>query len=83
MYAWHCDAAGDYSMYSAGVEDENCLCVYRKRPERYAGSETNLNQISLRSDNVFGDDGGAHQLATVKGSVHDDYRAKLVVPVDL
>lgn len=25
VYAWHCDAEGRYSMYSAGVEDENYL----------------------------------------------------------
>ena len=25
VYAWHCDRAGRYSLYSEGVEDENYL----------------------------------------------------------
>src|SRR4051794_38946846 len=25
VYVWHCDRAGDYSLYSSGVEDENFL----------------------------------------------------------
>jgi hypothetical protein len=33
------------------------------------------------SDNVFGDDGGVHELATVTGSVDAGYAVQLAVPV--
>jgi protocatechuate 3,4-dioxygenase beta subunit len=48
----------------------------------YEQSVTNLSQITLESDNVFGDDGAEHQLATVTGTVADGYLATLTVPVD-
>jgi protocatechuate 3,4-dioxygenase beta subunit len=47
----------------------------------YEQSVRNLSQISLQSDNVFGDDGGAHQLGTVAGSVEAGYSVQLAVPV--
>ena len=55
--------------------------VYRNA-EGYESSVTNLERISLSSDNVFGDDDGVRQLASVKGSIADGYRATLLVPVD-
>ena len=43
----------------------------------------NLAQvIAGQSDNVFGDDGGAHQLATVTGDVSKGFVATLTAPVD-
>jgi hypothetical protein len=42
----------------------------------------NLAQLSLDSDNVFGDDGGAAQLATVTGDVASGYTVTLAVGVD-
>ncbi|MFC8424995.1 intradiol ring-cleavage dioxygenase [Streptomyces sp. NPDC057236] len=48
----------------------------------YESSVENLSQLTLRTDNVFGDDGGVHQLATVSGSVKAGYTAKLTVPID-
>jgi protocatechuate 3,4-dioxygenase beta subunit len=142
VYAWHCNRAGKYSMYSEGVTDQNYLrgvqvtgsygwvtfqsiypaCysgrwphvhfeVYQSKwsaihggsilatsqmalPRKqsmniyrnasgYSASVTNLEQISLSSDSVFGDDGGVHQLATVSGNLQDGYSAKLVVPISL
>ena len=56
--------------------------VYRNAPG-YGASVTNLEQISLKSDNVFGDDGGVHQLATMSGSIERGYHARLVVPVSI
>ena len=47
----------------------------------YEQSVQNLSQITLQSDNVFGDDGGAHQLGTVTGSVDAGYAVQLAVPV--
>ena len=139
VYAWHCTAQGEYSMYSSGLEDitylrgvqvadadgkvsftsvfpgcysgrwphihfevypdvdsitdstaaiatsqlalpeDVCSTVYQDA--RYDGSTQNLSQTSLSSDNVFGDDSGALQLATVTGG-GSGYTATLVVGVD-
>lgn len=140
VYAWHCTAQGEYSLYSAGLEDvsylrgvqvadedgrvsftsvfpgcysgrwphvhfevypdvasitdvsnaiatsqlalpeDACRAVYAEAA--YAGSAENLARISLTTDNVFGDDGGASQVATTTGSVAGGYAATLVVGVD-
>lgn len=45
----------------------------------YPNSTNNLDQLSLQSDNVFGDDGGVHQLATVAGDNASGYTAFLEV----
>jgi protocatechuate 3,4-dioxygenase beta subunit len=140
VYAWHCTAQGEYSMYSEGLENVTYLrgvqvadadgkvaftsifpgCysgrwphihfeVYRDLasitdaanaiatsqialPEAecsevyaqsgYDGSTRNLDAITLASDNVFGDDSGALQLAAVTGDVASGYAATLVVGVD-
>lgn len=47
----------------------------------YEQSVKNLAEITLGSDNVFGDDGGIHQLATVAGSVNAGYTAQLNVVI--
>lgn len=140
VYAWHCTAQGEYSMYSSGLEDVTylrgvqvadadgrvsftsvfpgcysgrwphihfevypdvgsitdstaaiatsqlalpeaaCAAVYAE--SAYDGSARNLSQITLASDNVFGDDSGALQLATVTGGVQGGYAATLVVGID-
>ncbi|MEU6247764.1 intradiol ring-cleavage dioxygenase [Glycomyces sp. NPDC047010] len=140
VYVWHCDRAGEYSMYSEGLEDENYLrgvqvadadgvvtftsifpaCYSGRWPhihfevypdvdsitdntnaiatsqvalpqdvcetvydeEGYEQSITNLAQVSLDSDNVFSDDGGASQLAAVSGDVSGGYTVTLPVGVD-
>ena len=140
VYAWHCDAAGGYSMYSSGIENETYLrgvqvadadgrvsftsifpgCYSGRWPHihfevypsaadvtdsanaiatsqialpqaacdavyatgGYDGSAQNLAQTSLTSDNVFGDDGGALQLAAVTGDTAKGYTATLTVRVD-
>ena len=51
--------------------------------EGYEDSVANLAQVSLESDNVFGDDGAAHQLATVTGDVSKGFVATLTAPVDM
>lgn len=48
----------------------------------YDGSARNLSQISLTSDNVFGEDGGVLQLATVTGDTTSGHTATLTVRVD-
>ncbi|WP_062378800.1 intradiol ring-cleavage dioxygenase [Demequina pelophila] len=48
----------------------------------YDGSAANLSQITLQSDNVFGDDGGELQMATMGGDADSGYTATLAVRVD-
>lgn len=48
----------------------------------YEQSVQNLASITLATDNVFGDDGGTSQLATVTGDVSTGYTVKLAVRVD-
>ncbi len=57
-----------------------CDAVYAT--DGYAASVRNLSQVSLDSDNVFGDDSGASQLATVTGDTARDTRRRLGVGVD-
>jgi protocatechuate 3,4-dioxygenase beta subunit len=140
VYVWHCDAAGGYSMYSDGIENETYLrgvqvadssgtvsytsifpaCYTGRWPHvhfevyptvnditdsanaistsqlalpqdacdavyalsGYEASSGNLSQVSLDSDNVFGDDSGALQLATVTGDATSGYQVSLTVRVD-
>jgi protocatechuate 3,4-dioxygenase beta subunit len=48
----------------------------------YEGSTSNLSQVSLNTDNVFSDDSGALQLATVTGDASSGYQVDLTVGVD-
>jgi protocatechuate 3,4-dioxygenase beta subunit len=61
------------------LPEDACDAVYAA--DGYSQSVTNMQQVSLRTDNVFGDDGGAHQLGTVTGSVAAGFVAQLAVPV--
>lgn len=140
VYAWHCDAVGQYSMYSEGVENrtwlrgvqvadangivtfisiipgcytgrwthihfevypdvesitdstnaiatsqmafpEEVLDVIYQLPA-YNGSAQNLSQITLASDNVFGEDSAALQMTTISGDANTGYVASLVASVD-
>jgi protocatechuate 3,4-dioxygenase beta subunit len=56
-----------------------CNAVYATTG--YSQSVTNLAQVSLTTDNVFGDDGAVHELGTVTGSVADGYVVSLDIPV--
>lgn len=139
VYLWHCDRAGDYSLYSQGAANENYLrgvqatdesgtvrftsiypACYSGRwphihfevysdvdnavasgpivktsqialPEEanalvyatsgYERSVQNMSRTSLSGDNVFGDDGGIHQIASMSGSVAAGYTAALTIGV--
>jgi protocatechuate 3,4-dioxygenase beta subunit len=48
----------------------------------YEASVGNLARLSLASDNVFGNDGGVHQLGTATGDPTSGYAVRLTVPVD-
>lgn len=138
VYLWHCDRAGLYSLYSAGVTNQNYLrgvqaadatgkvtfttifpgCYAGRWPHMhfevfenlaastslanrirtsqlaipeatcraayattgYGTSLTNLNGVTLASDNVFGEDRAANQLATMSGDT-SGYTATLTVAV--
>ena len=47
----------------------------------YEQSVRNVSQTSLARDNVFGDDGGIHQIASMSGSVASGYTAALTIGV--
>jgi protocatechuate 3,4-dioxygenase beta subunit len=139
VYAWHCDKDGKYSMYDAGLKNENYLRGVQEAdangqvtfrtvfPGAYSGrwphihfevfesmdnataagqvlavsqialtdaagkevyasagyesSARNFPRTTLTSDNVFGDDGGIYQLATMTGSVSGGFTAGLNVTV--
>ncbi|MFT4215358.1 MAG: intradiol ring-cleavage dioxygenase [Microbacterium sp.] len=140
VYAWHCNAAGLYSMYSEGVEDETYLrgvqvadatgtvtftsifpaCYSGRWPHihfevypdvdsitdstnaiatsqmampesvladvyalsEYTESNNNLSQVTLDTDNVFGDDDGALQQITISGDVSSGFVSSFVARVD-
>ena len=58
---------------------ETCDVVYATAG--YEQSVQNLSQASLQSDNVFGNDSGIHQIATMSGSTSAGYTAALTVGV--
>lgn len=47
----------------------------------YEQSVRNASRVSLAGDNVFGDDGGIHQIASMSGSVAAGYTAALTIGV--
>lgn len=73
-------AAGKISATSQlALPKDVCDAVYAT--SGYDGSAQNMSRTSLENDNVFSDDGGARQLATVGGSVQSGYQARLTVGV--
>jgi len=73
------DSANAISTSQVALPKAVCEKVYATTG--YEQSVANLSGLSLSSDNVFSDDGGASQLATVTGDI-DGYTAKLAVRVD-
>ncbi|MFI5491393.1 intradiol ring-cleavage dioxygenase [Actinoplanes sp. NPDC051859] len=48
----------------------------------YSKSVTNMSQVSLATDNVFGEDSAATELATVTGDVASGFTATLTIAID-
>ncbi|MGJ3224856.1 intradiol ring-cleavage dioxygenase [Micromonospora aurantiaca (nom. illeg.)] len=48
----------------------------------YQASIDKFARLTLATDNVFGDDGGVHQVGTVTGDVTSGYQVSLTVPID-
>jgi len=74
------DASNAIATSQVALTEESCTAVYAL--DEYSGSSRNMSQVSLASDNVFGNDGGVLQLATVSGDVDAGYLVSLVVRVD-
>jgi protocatechuate 3,4-dioxygenase beta subunit len=74
------DSANAIATSQVALPQDVCETVFAE--EGYEASVSNLSQLSLTSDNVFGDDGGASQLGTVTGSIDDGYVVTLAVRVD-
>jgi protocatechuate 3,4-dioxygenase beta subunit len=74
------DASKAIATSQVALPKDTCATVYQQAG--YEKSVTNLARVSLDSDNVFGDDGAAHQLGTVTGSVSSGLAVALAVPVD-
>jgi protocatechuate 3,4-dioxygenase beta subunit len=58
---------------------EACEAVYAT--DGYSASVQNLLRVSLQTDNVFRNDGGIHQIATMSGDVSSGYTAALTIGV--
>ena len=82
VYASAADATGNGPIVKTSqiaLPKEACEAVYAA--DGYPSSAANLAATSLASDNVFGDDGGIHQLASMAGDVSSGYTAALTVGV--
>jgi protocatechuate 3,4-dioxygenase beta subunit len=73
------DDANKIATSQIAMPEDVCNVVFAAAG--YEQSIPNLQQVSLASDNVFGDDGGVRQLGTVTGSVESGYTVKLAAPV--
>jgi protocatechuate 3,4-dioxygenase beta subunit len=74
------DSTSAIATSQVALPQDVCEQVYAE--EGYESSVRNLSRVSLDSDNVFSDDGGASQLATVSGNVGSGYTVTLAVGVD-
>jgi protocatechuate 3,4-dioxygenase beta subunit len=74
------DATKAIATSQVALPKDICETVYAE--SGYEASVSNLSKVSLDSDNVFGDDGGVSQLATVTGDVASGYTVALNVGVD-
>jgi protocatechuate 3,4-dioxygenase beta subunit len=73
------NASSKIATSQIALPKDACETVYAT--EGYSGSIQTLSQVSLASDNVFGDDGGVRELGTVSGGVADGLAVELSVPV--
>ena len=61
------------------LPQEACDAVYAT--DGYSASVRNFSQVSLQRDNVFGNDAGIHQIATMSGNTLSGYTSALTVGV--
>ncbi|TWF76160.1 protocatechuate 3,4-dioxygenase beta subunit [Pseudonocardia hierapolitana] len=73
------DASNAIATSQIALPQDVCEAVYAQ--PGYEPSVGNLAQVSLTTDNVFGDDGGVHELGAVTGDA-SGYTVSLTAPVD-
>jgi protocatechuate 3,4-dioxygenase beta subunit len=74
------DSANAIATSQLALPQGACEAVYATTG--YEASVATLSRVSLSGDNVFGDDDGAGQLATVTGDVTGGYTVRLAVGID-
>ncbi len=74
------DAENAIAVSQVAVPEDVLAPIYAL--DAYEGSSANLEQVSLDDDNVFGDDGGELQLATMSGDVDSGFTGTLAAKVD-
>ncbi len=73
------DDANKIATSQIALPEDACAAVFAT--SGYEQSVRNMQQVSLDSDNVFREDGGARQLGTISGSVEAGYTVELAVAV--
>lgn len=82
VYSSESDAVGGGTpVATSQVALPKAICDAVYATGGYEASATNMAGISLKSDNVFGDDGAVHQLARIGGDATAGVTASLTVPV--
>ena len=71
--------SGRLATSQIALPQDTCDEVYAT--DGYGQSVTNLQQVSLATDMVFGNDEGVHQLGTITGSASNGLKVALSVPV--
>lgn len=74
------DSTNAIATSQVALPEDACNIVFAEAG--YEQSVPNLAQLTLASDNVFGDDSGASQLGTMTGDVASGYVVSLTVGVD-
>ncbi len=74
------DSTAAIATSQVALPQDTCETVYAE--QGYESSVRTLSQVSLNSDNVFGEDSGALQLGMVSGDVTSGYTVTLAVGVD-
>jgi protocatechuate 3,4-dioxygenase beta subunit len=72
-------AANKIATSQIALPEDICTDVYAT--SGYESSIQTFSRVSLASDNVFGDDGGARELGTMSGSIDGGLTVELAVPV--
>jgi protocatechuate 3,4-dioxygenase beta subunit len=74
------DASNAIATSQIALPHDACEVVYAQ--PGYEQSVRNLSRVTLATDNVFGDDGGARELGAVTGDVTIGYTVSLTAAVD-
>jgi protocatechuate 3,4-dioxygenase beta subunit len=74
------EASNAIATSQIALPQDACAVVYGQ--PGYEQSVRNLSQVTLATDNVFGDDGGARELGAVTGDVTRGYTVSLTAAID-